>query len=121
MRGEDAVRITHDELKKTLRDPSPLVRVAAANAIARHGNDADAEAAIALLAEYADPAAHGFFVALDALQAIDALGSRSAPLAGRLRQIDPNANLPDRRYSSYLPSLLDRIFDRSPPSPSAAR
>lgn len=120
MRGEDAVRSSKDALRKALRDPSPLVRVTAANAIARHWNDSDAKAAIALLAEHADPATHGFFVALDALQAIDALGSRSAPVAGRLRQIDPNANLPDRRYSGYVTSLLDSILERSLQTPAAA-
>lgn len=107
MRGADAVRSSDDALARALSDSSPLVRVAAARALATHGNDAEPVAALALLGEHADPARHGFFVALEALQAIDALGTQAAPLRDRLRRIEADAELPHRRYAGYLSSLLN--------------
>ena len=94
MRGAKGVDSTRDELRAALKDEAPGVRVAAANALGQYGNDEDLALALAALKELAPPDKNGTYVSLEALNAIDALGAKAAPLLDALKAMprkDPNA------------------------------
>src|SRR5690606_24796692 len=76
VRGADAVRAARDDLMRLLDDPSPSVRVAAAEALATHGRDGDADRAVNTLLQAADLRQSEYLVAVAALNAIDRLGPR---------------------------------------------
>ncbi len=110
MRGEPAVRKMEDALQVAMKDGSPLVRVAAARALAQHGTNSS-DAALAVLGDHADPKVHGVFVAMSALEAIDQLGEKGEPLKARVRSIDDAAGLPHPRYRGYVQSLKAEILE----------
>jgi uncharacterized sulfatase len=109
MRGSDAVRSSEQPLRKALADSSPYVRVTAAEALGRYGAADDLKKSLAVLMELAPPDKNGVFVSMAALNAIDALGEKAAPVreaVARLPQQDPNAH---QRYAGYVPRLIDSI------------
>ncbi len=109
MRGREAVRAQRDALARALDDPSPDVRIAAAEALGRYGDEADAGRATALLADLADWSRQEVFVPMAALNAIDALGERAEPLKSKLRAKAQGGTFPHRRYSDYVPRLLQAV------------
>jgi arylsulfatase A-like enzyme len=102
IRGPEAVRDARDPLRHALRDTSPSVRVAAAEALAHHGNPSDVEAALPLLIDHANVDHHGLYVAIAALNAIDDLDHKAAPHSDTIR------NLP-RKHPSIPPRIGDAI------------
>jgi uncharacterized sulfatase len=85
---------------RLLEDPSPAVRITAAEALA------DLETLIA----HADATRHGIYTALQALNAISALGPRAASLKPRvaaLPRLDPHAHM---RMKDYLGRIIDDIL-----------
>uniref|UniRef100_A0A7C2K2I9 Sulfatase n=1 Tax=Schlesneria paludicola TaxID=360056 RepID=A0A7C2K2I9_9PLAN len=114
MRGADAVGAHRDRLQKALGDQSPYVRIAAAQALAEFGNPSDRPAALAVLSELAPPAKHDVFVSMAALNAIEALGPKGAPLVEGIRSMDPKGPSPDGRFDSYVPRLMANITGEPP-------
>jgi uncharacterized sulfatase len=83
-----------------LKDPSPSVRIVAAEALADTGT----------LLSLADASKHGAYVAVQALNAIDALGDRAASIKAQVKALpktDPNA--PERVRSEYTTRLINWI------------
>ena len=78
-RGKAGVRHRASELRTALRDESPYVRAAAAEALGRHGGDEDCTAALPVLLDLADVKRHGIYVSVAALNALDALDRRAEP------------------------------------------
>ncbi|MDQ3622141.1 MAG: sulfatase-like hydrolase/transferase [Verrucomicrobiota bacterium] len=115
MRGEVAVTAHEDALMTALRDASPDVRIAAAEAVGLHGADASRAAALQVLAELAPPEKNGVLVAMPALTAIEALGEKAASLHPLVRELNPNGPSPDGRYNSYVPRLIKNIIPDSQP------
>jgi uncharacterized sulfatase len=109
MRGQSAVAAQQDTLETALRDPSPSVRIAAAEALGMYGGDEAREAALRVLAELAPPEKSGVLVAMPALAAIEALGDKAAPLHGLVRELNPRGPSPDNRFDSYVPRLIENI------------
>ncbi len=109
MRGRPAVTAHEDALVTALRDASPDVRIAAAEALVRHGGDGSRSAALPVLAELAAPAKNGVLVAMSALTAIEALGDKAASLHPLVRELNPNGPSPDGRYNGYVPRLIQNI------------
>jgi uncharacterized sulfatase len=110
MRGPKAVGVARDELRKRLEDDSPSVRVAAAEALARSGGDESLRKALPVLLAHAAPDRNGPYIAIQALNAIDALGERAAPIKEGVRKL-PMSNLPPpQRASSLIPRLVEHIL-----------
>jgi len=108
VRGAGEVRKTHASLRNAMRDPSPDVRIAVAEALGQFGADEDVQDALALLISLADSVKNGSYVALHALNAIDALGQKASPLKAQnaaLTTLDPKS--PARVNSEYTTKMVD--------------
>ncbi|MBI5692143.1 MAG: sulfatase-like hydrolase/transferase [Verrucomicrobia bacterium] len=112
IRGRGAVEGAAADLRKALDDPSPFVRLAAAWALAEHGNGSDARRALAVLADHAPWDRNDVFVSMAALTAIDNLGAKAAPLREAVRSWPAEGPAPDDRYRPYVPQLLRSISTR---------
>ncbi|MGI6455662.1 MAG: sulfatase-like hydrolase/transferase [bacterium] len=110
IRGSDAVKSTKETLYKALTDKAPSPAIIAAQALGEYGTSADAQKAMSVLMEYANPEKHSAYTAMLALNAIDAM-NRKAKTPYR-EQI---ANLPDTdskapaRANSYVSRLKEKI------------
>jgi uncharacterized sulfatase len=98
------------QLQGFLQDHSASVRIVAAEALGRYGNDADLALALPVLLEYANAEKHGVYNAVAALNAIDYLDEKAASIKDQVAQLpkkDPNA--PDRT-ASYCDRLIAKIL-----------
>jgi len=123
MRGAAAVESARAELRVALNDESPSVRIATARTLGQHGTDADLALALPVLGDLAPPDRNGVYVSLEALNAIDALGTKAAGLRAALRAMprkDPSAV---DRTAEYVPRLVGDLLGegRSQPTPAANR
>jgi uncharacterized sulfatase len=110
MRGDAEVKALHSALTEALEDPSPSVRIAAAEALGKHGSGEDLAKALPTLIQLADSVDNGSYVAMQALNAIDALGKKAAPLKSqiaKLRALDPKS--PARVNREYTTNLIERL------------
>ena len=106
VRGSTAVSAGQRVLAQALDDTSPYVRVVAAETLARYGEPADRERAIALLASLANCEKNGVFPAMAALNALGAVGKMPTELPDSLKSLPTKCPLPDARYSEYIGALL---------------
>jgi arylsulfatase A-like enzyme len=106
MRGRAGVRAGHGSLVSSLADPSPYVRIVAAEALGRFGEPADRRLALKVLADHADWSQNDVFVAIAALNALDQFGNAAEPIKAKLRKA-PKGRAPHERYESYVPRLLE--------------
>jgi len=113
MRGEKGVQAAHEELAASLKDSSPYVRIAAAEALGRYASDADLKQALEVLVELGSIGKNGVFVSMAALNALDALGDKTAPAARAIQAMPAQGNVPDARYAPYVPRLLEDLQVRS--------
>ena len=110
IRGATEVQAAHTALVKAMKDTSPHVRIAAAEALGKYGTAEDLKAALAVLIGLADSVSNSSYIAVHALNAIDALGAKSAPLkdqVAKLRTLDPQS--PARVNQEYAARLIDRL------------
>lgn len=114
MRGADGVTRGAGTLRKALNDSSPFVRIAAAEALAKHGASSDLAPSLAVLRELAPGDKNDVFVAMAALNAIEALGPKASSLHEMVRTMSPDAASPHARFNSYVPRLIANI---TPPPP----
>jgi uncharacterized sulfatase len=125
MRGQDAVNASRAELAKALNDPSASVRIAAAEALGRFGTDADVEQALATLKAAADPTRTSAYAGIAAMNAINALGAKAAPLAAFIQGMptrDPRAVERANGYVSRLQETVLVDLGRKPaPDPAPTR
>ena len=101
-----------DAVRNLLADPAPSVRIVAAEALGRFGNDEDLATALPVLMEYADAKRHGVYIAIEALNALDRLGDKAASLRNEiagLPQKDPEA---PGRTASYCERLIARFVSK---------
>lgn len=111
MRGQAEVAAVHDALRRALTDSAPSVRIAAAEALGRYGQDDDLDPSLEVLVSLANAVNHGAYVAMQALNAIDAIGSKAASLKPRIAALpksDPNA--PERVRTEYISRLEQTIL-----------
>jgi len=111
MHGAAAVKAALPELRGLLKDSSRQVQIAAARALGQYGNEADSSAALAVLAELAPWGPNDVFVSMAALNALDSLdrGRVAAAIGQALPNWAKTGPMPDRRYSSYVPRLLEDL------------
>lgn len=119
MRGEAAVRAHESLLVAALQDASPHVRVIAAEALARHG--ADPKPGLDALRELVPAGPNGFFVSLAAYNAIEGLGPKAGALREYASKLSPQTTLPDGRYASYIPRLIQNLGGGGESAPAAAK
>ncbi|MCW5962681.1 MAG: sulfatase-like hydrolase/transferase [Bryobacterales bacterium] len=110
MRGKDAVNANAPALRKALQDSAPSVRIAAAEALGRHGNDTDANAALDVLLQQADLSLNSLYVALAAVNAIDQMDQRAKPGLARLRALPREKEGLEQRLRAYVPRLIEDVI-----------
>jgi uncharacterized sulfatase len=96
-------------LRKALSDPSPSVRIVAAEALGRFGGPEDLQPALAALSEAAPAEKHGVYVSIEALNAIDALGAKAAPLLPLVKSLSQPVAAAPARIREYTVRLTERI------------
>ncbi len=110
IREAAAVRAAHAELRQALGDESPSVRIVAARALGLYGDAADLAAGLAVLKGLASPESNGVYVAMEALNAVDALGSKADSLKDDLRRLPTKDAQASNRTANYVPRLLQYIL-----------
>jgi arylsulfatase A-like enzyme len=103
VRGGQTAAAQRDALSAALKDSSPFVQIAAAEALGATGDAKDLEAALPVLIGHAYVVKSGFHVALAALGGIDRLGARAAPLK------DAVAALPTASPDTY-PTMKENVL-----------
>lgn len=109
MRGPRAVTEFHTDLIRLLEDQSPSVKIAAAEALGAHGPTDDLPRVLAVLQQCADPTQNGAYAATAAMNVIDKLGDKAAPLNEFFRTmptIDPHAA---GRANGYVERLRKKL------------
>jgi arylsulfatase A-like enzyme len=109
MRGEDAVKTALDALQQLLDDPSPSVRVVAAQCVAEYGSDAARANALNTLVEAANIQRNGVFSAIAALNALDELGDEAASVRDQIAILPRQDADVQPRMRSYVPRLLETL------------
>ncbi len=110
MRGAKAVEAHGEGLRKALADPSPAVRIAAGEALGRFGGDEDLKRAMEALVPLCHPVQSGAYAAVEALNAVDAIGGRARPwLARILAMPDEGPNAPERARSEYIRRMRELL------------
>jgi len=108
-RGRKVVSSNAELLRKALNDPSFSVRVLAAEALGKFGPKSDLPRVRNVLIDAADLEKHNVWVAMLALNAIDELGPKAAPLLEQVRSLPQRNTVTPQRYRSYVPSLIKKI------------
>lgn len=112
MRGLAIEGPSADELAARLTDVSPAVRVAAAEALVRHGSGEARQAGRAALLRLADAREAGYWAAVEALNAIDGCREQLGDLSV-LRDVPRKVDGVSRRCDDYIERLLRSILDES--------
>ncbi|HEY4259297.1 MAG TPA: sulfatase-like hydrolase/transferase [Schlesneria sp.] len=106
MRGETSVVGARQELRRALDDESPFVAIAAAQALAEFGGADDLKLALSVLVVKADWSSNDVFVCVAALNSLDALEGKAAPMFDALKRLPTKGPVPDARYADYVSRLL---------------
>ena len=112
MRGSESVTTAKPALRKALGDASPSVRIVAAEALGRYGDPAELAGVLDLLIGYANLELNSVYVALLALNAIDALGDKAAPLKDKIKALPRGRESAQDRTSTYAPRLIEELVAR---------
>lgn len=103
-------------LVAALEDPSPAVRIVAAEAMAKIGRPGTVARAASVLAELSDLREHNVYTAIAALNALEAIGPAANSVVGEVKQLPHKLDSTPGRLSSYVGRLMDQL----PDSPLAA-
>jgi uncharacterized sulfatase len=110
-RGATAVDQSQAELRRAMRDPSPYVRIVAAEALGRWGAPEDLDPALDVLTACANAEQRGTYVATSALNALDALVDKASSRAAVIRALprtDPKA---PSRAAGYPGRLVQSLTE----------
>ncbi len=110
MRGEPAVAAARKALHEALSDASPVVRIVAAQALAQYGDDSDIEAGLPVLLTHADIQQQGVYLAMLALNALDALDERAAGVQEKIAALPRKADSTPGRMGAYVGNLIDKTL-----------
>ncbi len=108
MRGPDAVAASREDLEAGLSDPSPSVRIVAAQALGQFGTAVDAQKSLDLLLPLADVHKNEYWVCVEALNAIDYFDERARPALDTIHALPERANVV-QKLREYVPELLKKI------------
>lgn len=113
VRGQHAVWPHREKIAARMHeDEAPTVRVVAAEALARHGTQADLRQARQALLELGNPEESDPYAALAAFNAIDKLDEKMRPIREKLDQLPKRATNGPRRgdVGGYMERLLQKIL-----------
>jgi len=114
MRGKDGVQPHIDELRQALADRADSVRIAAAEALGTYGAEQDIAAVLKTLTELGDPGKNDVHVCIMALNVLDGLGAKAAPVLPTVRSWPTEVQRSSDPRSNYgVPRLLASIKSRS--------
>lgn len=114
MRGPAAVERHQDALRARFADPAPAVRIAAAEALGRHGNASDTDRALDLLLEHASLEQNDVWTALLALNALEAMGDRTDRARPRIALLPDQGGSAHSRFNGYVGRLLEGFRQARP-------
>jgi arylsulfatase A-like enzyme len=106
---KQGVAAGHEQLVAALRDDSPMVRIVAAEALGRFGNDQDTAAALKVLLHYARPEEDAF-LSMAAWNSLDYLDKRARPAEAAIRALSPDPISPPPRYGGYGKRLKEQTL-----------
>jgi arylsulfatase A-like enzyme len=124
LRGQAAVDASKAELTAALKDSSASVRVSAAEALGRYGDATDLQRSLETLKVAADPTKTSAYVGIAAMNSIDALGTKAAPLLDTIRALptrDPKTGSRVNQYMGQLKSDFLARFETQKASPAIAK
>jgi len=101
-----------EQLRRLEHDDAPSVAIAASLAVALGDDSAAARRAVERLFGWADWKRHGVFEVMQALDAIEQLPFGLRPSTADLDTLPKAGPVPDARYGSYVPRLLESLRDR---------
>jgi uncharacterized sulfatase len=114
MRGTDGTKAGRAEILKALDDASPDVRIAAAEALGLHGTEADLALVLPILVHDADWSKTDVFTGMAALNTLEALGAKAAPVMSAVKKLPATGEASDKRFKEYVPRLLELLRSRFP-------
>jgi uncharacterized sulfatase len=109
MRGKSAVASARSELRQALTDAAPSVRIVAAEALGKFGDADEVNHALTALLELARQTKENYYVSVQALNAIDELDDKAAPLLSAVQDIGKHYQPAHPRTGSYVPRLVEKI------------
>lgn len=112
IRKGPAVERSRHQLRDLLQDESPSVRIVAAQALGQYGPSQDLDSVLALLVELADLKRNGLYVALLALNALDALEEKAGAVKDRIAALPVEDPSVPSRLDSYVPRLVERMLSK---------
>ena len=115
MREQAGVAAAREQLLAALRDDSPDVRIAAAQALAQYGQPADLSEGLAVLTKLSSPVENGAIGCIAALNALDALGTKAHSAADTIKQLPTKGDAPHPRFADYAGRLLQDLRGKLPP------
>jgi len=110
MRGAEAVKAAAPPLRQALADASPSVRVIAAEALGRYGDQEDLRKALPVLLELAPADKNGVYVSMLAMNALDSLDGKARQARDTIKAlptVDPKA---DPRMKAYVGNLVSKTL-----------
>jgi uncharacterized sulfatase len=110
IRKDDGLRAFHRELGEALRDPSPYVRIVAAETLGRFGTDGEAQRALGVLLDLASLDRNNVYVSMMALNAIDYMDQRAAGAREKITALPQKRDDIDPRMAAYVPNLIEKIL-----------
>jgi len=119
IRGTAGIESARAELRAALADASPTVRVVAAWALGQYGNESDLAQALATLRELASPDKNGAYLSILAVNVIDMLGPKAAPLHEMLKTMPATDPAAAGRANGYVGRLLATILGDVRKEPTA--
>lgn len=109
MRGPDAVAKSRPQLLRALEDPVPSVRVAAAEALGRFGNEEDLKLAMETLLRLKSIMQRDNYVAMEVLNAIDKIGAKAKDYREEIAELPVRGEGYNPRAGGYNKNLLEHI------------
>ena len=106
MRGKKGLSMTGKYLEKALHDDSPYVRVVAAEALGKFGNQDQVTQAVNTLGQIADPVKNGCFPSMLAMNAIDHLDEKAKSLLPIIESMPQVPEEVDKRFQGYVGRLV---------------
>ena len=106
MRGKKGLSMTGKYLEKALHDDSPYVRVVAAEALGKFGNQDQVTQAVNTLGQIADPIKNGCFPSMLAMNAIDHLDEKAKSLLPIIESMPQVPEEVDKRFQGYVGRLV---------------
>jgi uncharacterized sulfatase len=110
MRKQDGVSAARELLRQALKDDSPNVRIAAAEALGRYGDKIDIGKAVPVLLDLAPADKNGVYTSIYAVNALDYLDGNAAGVIEQIKKISTKDPQADGRVSSYVPRLIEKTL-----------